>query len=118
METKSWVSTHTVDVDGAKFSRSWTMKPIDARQPSEMTLIEEMSADDDAAIAEDAQVRAQRAEVADEVWSTYCAEVDDWHHTARVDVISSELYRVTVTATDTGQVVREAMVTNHTVYVH
>ena len=94
------------------------MRPIAERDLAAMTLVEEMSADDDAAIAEDAQVRAQRAEVADEVWSTYCAEVDDWHHTARVDVISSELYRVTVTATDTGQVVREAMVTNHTVYVH
>ena len=112
------IITHTFTIDGAKYTKRWTMEPIDARQPSEMTLIEEMNADDDAAEAHEEQIRAQRAEVADEVWSTYCAEVDDWHHTARVDVISSELYRVTVTATDTGQVVREAMVTNHTVYVH
>ena len=120
METQNieWVSTHTVDVDGAKFSRSWTMKPIDARQPSEMTLNEQMNAADDHAASEADQVRAQREEIAEEVWATYCEQAGDWHHTAKVHVITAGLYRVTVSPTYSDTVVCEAIVTNSIDYVH
>ena len=112
------VSTHVVTIDGVKFSKSWTMKPFAEREIAEMTLIEEMNADDDAAEAHEEQIRAQREEIADEVWSAYCTKVDDWHHTAKIDVISAALYCVTVTATDTDKVVCEAIVTNSIDYVH
>lgn len=63
--------THTFTIDGAKYTKRWTMEPIDARQPSEMTLIEEMNAADDAAEAHEDQVRTQREDIAEEAWR-YC----------------------------------------------